>query len=226
MKTRGTSATEKAAAMVQRATSRCPINLWLVPPKQGTSYTFEQVLEATTQLTTEQLHTLKAEANFHHWKTRSEIQAALLRTFQDIMKLRELAGSCKDGQFSAHKPPHWVPPLAHLRNLHQKGYRFDEVSKQQVEYTIRDLFEQPLTYQYAIILIGSNGTSGYGKSFLSYTLAFAYSRAYQEVARLPRDCARVISTTTIDGAREIAFRDGDVWVADDVSPNDPSQKTS
>ena len=88
-------------------------------------------------------------------------------------------------------------------------------------YTLMDVFTRSeLMSRYAIIILGANGTTGYGKSVTATALACHYATAYAESHGLPRDSAKVVITNTLDAARDIKWQPGHVWLIDEFLPAD------
>eukprot|EP00972_Heterocapsa_arctica_P003624 541124-Heterocapsa_arctica.AAC.1 len=69
-----------------------------------------------------------------------------------------------DTVWHSANPIQVVIGLGDLENLDQKGTRLDEVTNRMVSYTLRQVFEDSsLMSKYGIILLGADGTSGFGK---------------------------------------------------------------
>ena len=71
-----------------------------------------------------------------------------------------------------------------------------------------ELLTKPLLSKFGIILLGSNKSTGFGKTQFALRLAVEYCKAYSEVMQLPKENAVVLLSNTIDIAREVQFKLG------------------
>jgi hypothetical protein len=193
------------------------------PPSE---FSFQQIQAATEQLTREQLETIKGETTVVPCKERTAFQCAFMRSLPQVMKIREIRE--RGGLqllFSAYDHPSTlkVPPLTELINLDLVGHRLQEISMQYEHWTLRNLFERAdLMSKYAVLILGSNRTTGYGKSALAKALATHYSQCWVESQRMPRDAAQIVITNTLDAARDVKWTSGMTWILDEFSPSDTS----
>jgi hypothetical protein len=106
-------------------------------------YGFQQISSAVSRFTEEQLAVLKGEILVLPVKERSEFQAAFLRVFGQLTRVKNLADrGGKENIFNAFSPPDniKIPPLGQLVNLNTEGSRLQEVSMQTETYTLMDVF--------------------------------------------------------------------------------------
>ena len=88
-------------------------------------------------------------------------------------------------------------------------------------YMLMDVFTRSeLMSRYAIIILGCNDTTGYGKSVVATALACHYATSYAESKDMPRDSAKVVITNTLDSARDIKWQPCHVWLIDEFKPAD------
>ena len=192
-----------------------------VPPS---AFSFEQIMTGVSKLTQDQLETLRGEALVRPQKERSEFQSAFLRVFGQINKVRDLNDRVgKELVFNAFAPPSTIkiPPLENIIDMDLQGCRLQEVSGQYEFYTLREVFSRSsLLNRYAVLILGANKTTGYGKSAVAKALACHYAKCFVEARNLPHDRAQVVLMNTLDSARDIKFVKGMVWVLDEFKPAD------
>ena len=126
---------------------------------------------------------------------------------------------------SAHAPAVDIVPLASLRNLGEVlGSRFKGTGLGHEAHSLYDVLTSPgLMNTYAILLLGSLDTTGYGKSQYAKRLSVEWSKAMCSALNLSADRALVVITNTIDAAREIQFKPGMVWILDEFEVGDREQ---
>jgi hypothetical protein len=185
-------------------------------------HTFEQFMHHARQLSSKELATLKGQCEMVSWKKRSEFQNAFLRVYMTLCRVLELESKCDLLAFSAWDPPMSIIPLSELRNLAaQLGSRLKIGGGGHESYSLLDLVREPkLLSRYGLLILGSVGTSGWGKSQFAKRLACLWSIAMCEALGLPRSRARIVITNTIDAARFVEFQPGMVWVLDEFEAGD------
>jgi hypothetical protein len=177
-------------------------------------------------LSSVELMTLKGQCEAVQWKQRTEFQSTFLRVFFSLSKVIELEKQQKNAQMiSAHAPEVDIVPLESLRNLGVTlGRRLRGVNQGYEAHSLYDVLTSPgLMNRYAILLLGSLDTTGYGKSQYAKRLAVEWSKAMCRALNLSADRALVVITNTIDAARDIQFKPGMVWLLDEFEVGDPNQ---
>ena len=221
---RGNGVLETRMKDIQDVMTNVRTNITIQPTSGGSTFSFEQIMEGLQRLTPRQIESIRGEALLTYWKKRTEFQATLLRIYPAVNRVREIKSSNNSVYFNAFDPPFPVVPMNKLVNLTtQQGTRLMEVSMGIESFNLADLFRKPLLLQYGIILLGSNTTTGYGKTQLALRLAIEYCKAYQSIKQTPKSEALVIFSNTLDVARDVVFQKGHIWVIDEVSPGDTSQ---
>ena len=195
---------------------------WISIRSPPSEFSFQQIQAALEPLSLEQIETMKGEVLAVSLKQRSSFQTVFMRVLPQILKVRALRDRLgRELVFDAYSPPPSVkvPPLEHIMNLDLQGRRLQEVTRQWEYYTLKDVFTNAsLLNRYAVLILGANQTTGFGKSAVAKALACHYSQCCVESARLPRDQARVAITNTLDAARDISFSTGTSWILDEFSP--------
>ena len=105
----------------------------------------------------------------------------------------------------------------------QKGTRVEEETMKTKTCNLTDLFTKRLFDKYGIVILGPPATTGFGKTQFALRLAVEFAKAYNKVKGLPKEDAVVVFTNTIDGAKDVKFKPGYVWVLDEVNPSDQTQ---
>ena len=199
----------------------------------GVGYTtFEELVTACKKLTKQQLDTLKGRCELTNPKNRTEFQSAFLRSYNSIRNVKESQMTLSNGDvLTPDNLPFKVPELSDLRNLRKNmGSRLiqtDSGSDDKFEvYSLYDLIADPnLMTNYGIVMLGSNYTTGYGKSMFAIRLALEYVKAYADKECVSYNECRVIVVGTFDAlTRYKPLRvKRDVVIFDEVNPGDKSQ---
>ena len=102
------------------------------------------------------------------------------------------------------------------------GTRLEERTGNLIQYTLHDVLmnKDQVLFRYGIVLIGSNSTSGFGKSAFCKALACSVSQCIVEAHQMTSDRARVIYTRTLEGLRDVEFHIGDTILLDEFQPGD------
>jgi hypothetical protein len=160
------------------------------------------------------------------WQKRSEFQAAFLRVYMSLHRVLEFERR-KDVQLqiSAWEPTVQIIPLEELVSLSViAGCRLRGVQAGHDSYSFHDLLTKPeILDKHGVLILGSDSTTGYGKSQFAKRLAVSWSCAICEGMGLPRDRAKVVITNTIDAAKDIKFEPGMVWILDELCAKDREQ---
>ena len=187
-----------------------------------TRYSFEQFIDILRKLTTEQIETLKGNIVMKPVKGRSDFEHSFMRAHGQLVKVSILrTKGSKNMCFNAFEPPFPIVDLNDLINLNQGGTRLMEVSREEVKYRLRDMFTNAeFLNNYAVLFLGSDRTTGYGKTQLALALACHYANARCEALGQPKDTAKVVLSSTTDVVNEIEFTKGTVWILDEFKPAD------
>ena len=185
-------------------------------------YSFEQFLTILQKLTKEQIETLKGNIVMKPVKERNDFEHSFMRALAQLVKVSELrTKGTKNMCFNAYEPPFPIVDVKDLININQEGTRLMEVQMSSEKHTLRGMFANAeVLNNYAVLILGADRTTGYGKTQLALALACHYAKARCEALRLPKDEAKVVLTSTIDAVRELEFTQGMVWVLDEFKPAD------
>lgn len=184
-------------------------------------YSFEQLVQATRTLTESQLTHIKGAIECKPIKSRTTFEGTFMRALNSICRVRQNKRMRNHVFFSAFDPPMKVCPTELLTNLGQVGTRLQEISMDRESFTLHSLLcDASIMERYAILIMGENKTTGFGKTQFALRLAIEYAKAKSEVEGIPKDEANILVTNTIDAARSIDFSKVLVWVLDEFEPGD------
>jgi hypothetical protein len=175
----------------------------------------------------EQLFTFKGRAECKHWKSRTVAETTFLRVYNTLVDLRYLKSNRGSDLFlNAFEEHPEVVPLEDLINVDlENGERMsDSHLDRRIKYTMRQLFEQPeLLLQYGLVILGSNNTSGFGKSSFAKRLALEFCKAYAIKHNLPHSQANVVFASTLDVLKDVKWQLGMIVILDELHPHDREQ---
>jgi hypothetical protein len=211
---------DKTLRMLSMSMAKITSNVTAVPTIA--KYSFEQFMDILRRLTKEQIETMKGNILMKSVKDRSDFEQTFMRAHAQLVKVNELrTKGTKNMCFNAFEPPFPIVEINDLINLTQEGTRLMEVSRETEKYILRDLFlNADVLNNYAVLILGSDRTTGYGKTQLALALACHYAKARCEALGLSKDEAKVVLSGTIDAGNEIEFTQGMVWVLDEFKPAD------
>ena len=192
------------------------------PPSDG-DISFEQLFKALARFSSDELTVIKCDIEMKPQKERSPVEQKVMRVYGGLMKVREARmNPIRDALvWSAAEPPVPVVPFKFLRNLTQVGHRLHEQTLHIESYQLSDLFTNPaLMSENTIILMGSDTTTGYGKTEFAKLLACHWSKLMCEAMQLHPSEAKVCFTTTLESAKDVVFQQGMSWILDEFAPND------
>ncbi len=154
-------------------------NMVVIEPANDNEYTFQQVFELLNHMTAEQAYAVKGDCGEVIPKQRTPFHHTYLRCFATAMKTKELSAKTPLMK-SAVSPSEEVAPLESFINLDQRGSRMMEQTGGGLEwFTLRDLFNRAeLMMKYGIVILGSNDTTGFGKSQLAMRLACHFAQSF------------------------------------------------
>jgi hypothetical protein len=221
---RGGTALEDSLRKVSSVMGQCVTSLRIREPRKGT-YSFEQLCDAMRRLTPIQREMLKGKCSCVAVKDRDEFESMYLRAYPIMMKVRDL--EVKAGTtitINAYNVPFPVVPLECLMGLQQTGTRLREVELTTQSYKLEDLFlDASIMQKHAVLLLGSNRTTGFGKTQMALRLAIEWCIAMNKASKSPPEDAQILISNTIDVGKGICFKPGMVWVLDEFSPCDAAQ---
>jgi hypothetical protein len=126
--------------------------------------------------------------------------------------------------FNAFDVPFPVIPLEMLVNLGQQGTRLQEVELTNNLYTLDDILtDASIMERYAILLLGANTTTGFGKTQCALRMGIEWCVAMNRALNLPREDAQILLSNTVDVGKNIVWKPGMVWILDEFSPSDGAQ---
>jgi len=206
--------------MISKSMTKVTSNITVVTTV--TEYSFEKFMDIVKTLTKDQFETLKGNIVMKPVKERSNFEHTFMRANHQIMKVQELRDKgSKNMCFNAFNPPFSIIGVQDLINLDQQGTRLMEVTRNYEKYQFMDLFRNATSLSnYTILILGSDRTTGYGKTQLALCLACHYSKSRCKALQLPEDEAKVVFSNTIDIGNEVEFKPGMVWVIDEFMPAD------
>jgi hypothetical protein len=177
----------------------------------GEQIAFEQLVSGTVHLSEPQLNELRGSILVKDPKCRTKHDAAVLRAFPALVQVRRDRLEAMSGGmvWSAVAPPTPVAPMRFLMNLDTTiGTRLLEQSGGEgiERFTLKQLFEDAsIMNRYAVCFMGSNGTSGFGKSTVMKKLACVWSLKMNQQQRRAVQDAKVIWSNTVDDLRGLSI---------------------
>ena len=206
--------------------SKSVTNMSIARPQSDDEITFEQLYKAMERFSSAELTVVKTTIEMKLPKHRSPTEQMIMRVFGGLMKVRaDRTNPIRDALvWSAAEPPMPVVPFKFLLNLTQVGLRLEEQTLRTERFRLAELFTNPrLMSEYVIILMGSNATTGCGKTEFAKLLACHWSKLMCEAMQLHPSEAKVCFTTTLESAKDVAFQQGMSWILDEFAPNDGDQ---
>ena len=127
-------------------------------------FSFDELLEATRTLTEKEIHRMKGTVECKPMKQRTEFDSAFMRCLSTIHKLKDM-DRVNNTLINAFNPKTLVCPMELLINMGQEGYRLKEVEMHNEVYSLRQLLTNAeIMSRYTILILGANGTTGFGKT--------------------------------------------------------------
>ena len=127
-------------------------------------FSFDELLDATGTLTEKEIHRMKGIVECKPMKQRTEFDSAFMRCLPTIHKLKDI-DRVNNMLINAFNPKTLVCPMELLINMGQEGYRLKEVEMRNEVYTLRQLLTNAeIMSRYTILILGANGTTGFGKT--------------------------------------------------------------
>jgi hypothetical protein len=168
---------------------------------------------------------MKLTITMKNTKDRSEFEKTFLANYAQLSKIIDLRSKIGDGNriFSAANPGHPVINLGELVNLDQRGSRLDERTGRTVYYTLHDILRNgKILNEYAVLILGPNGTSGHGKTQFAQAAACHWALANTAAMGRKPEEAKYIMANTIDELNMVnpPISKGQVLVLDEFKPAD------
>lgn len=187
-----------------------------------TEFSVEQIISGTAHMSEADLRMLKASIVVKPVSERSIGDSAVLRVMPHLIQIRADRDPFGESTlfWSAARPPIPVVGRRHLRNLDQTGRRLVEQSDglEFEECSLQDLLDNlDLLRRFAIVLMGPDGSTGFGKSAFAKHLAVVFARHMCATLGLPPTDATVCWTSTIDDLSSINIKRGWAVAFDEFS---------
>ncbi len=185
---------------------------------------FEALLESCKRLTPMDLEVLQSEIMVKPKRSRTAEETALLDGMSQLKRVRQLraAPGVAGVVWSAHHPPHDVVPLRFIVNLDMKATRLIEQTNLLEERTMGELMFNPeLLARHALVILGPNGSTGFGKSSFAKRLACEWTKLQVSRLGLAQHTAVVCWATSLDDLREVVLCEGQALVVDEFEVRDP-----
>lgn len=174
-----------------------------------------RMMHITQGLSDTKFEVIVGNANGTPKKERTAFQTALLMMVSNIRALRKSSMIQHDMPVTCE----WK----HFQNLDQLCYRFNETLGQTVSVTLLQyLQDSELHLHHALVILGSNATSGWGKSQLCFTFV---SKVAAGLSLFRGEVVRPIMTRTLDELRSYTaqMEQGAPIVFDDTKFSDSAQ---
>ena len=217
-------------------------NLLVQSADPGT-LSFEQVLDSTSRLDPADLRALRGSIVVKPVGDRSEHDRAVLRCLPLISEIRADREPLGDSSlfWKVCRPPMNIAPQRFFKTdfLHvaadgtqttkkMVGRRFitqDEAGVQSyMECDLDHLLNHPEILQtHAVVFMGSDSTTGYGKSTVARFLACKFAVHMTSVLGRPKTEATVLASTTIDDLSGITCKSGWAVMFDELAVGDKEQ---
>jgi hypothetical protein len=205
---------------------RSRTNLEIVPADPGT-LTFEQVLAATSRLDPADLRALRGSIVVKAPDERTESDRAVLRCLPLIAEVRKDREPLGDSSlfWKVSNPPMNIAPQRYFMNLGLVGRRLIG----QDEAGVQTFMECPLEHllnnveilrEHAVVFMGADSTTGYGKSTIARFLAAKFAVHMTTVLNRPKTEATVLSSTTLDDLSGVSCRSGWAVMLDELDVGD------
>lgn len=184
---------------------------------------FEQIYAGTSNMSAADLEVLRAQIVCKPKEERTSADTAILRCYGSLVKIRAERRSfmTRSLVWSAASPPDNIVPERYLQGLNQTAVRLREQGGGVETVELREFLQRPeLLSSHGLVVLGSNSTTGYGKTAFVKRLAAVWARARVRDLGLPDSTAEVAWANTLDDLRDIEFRRGMALVLDEVEISD------
>lgn len=160
---------------------------------------------AVEDLTPSQLQRIYMDAQLTDGNNLTTFQVAYLKTYPSLLKLKAQAGvdRQRSSQVFLNGPLDPKLKLTDLINLEQTVTRLNEITGETDSFTLRTYIQDPkLFLSYSLLIIGSEVTTGFGKSLASLVIALYWVRCFRSAGTLPASSAYILLQNTMDSMRE------------------------
>ena len=172
---RGNKAYETIVDKMLKTTGDSTANFVFKAP-QG-QFSFDELLVATRSLTEKEIQRVKGIVECKPMKQRTEFDSAFMRCLSTIHKLKDI-DRVNNMMINAFNPKTLVCPMELLINMGQEGCRLKEVEMHNEVYSLRQLLTNAeIMSRYTILILGANGTTGFGKTQFALRL-YTYIHIY------------------------------------------------
>ena len=168
-------------------------------------WTADLLESAVADLTHVQLQRLYMDAQLREEKKRTSFQLAFIKTYSTIVKLKtqSVLDRQRSSQVVLHGPGDPKLKLTDLVNLDQVVTRLNEVTGEAESFTLMHYIKTPALFlSYALLIIGPDGTTGFGKSLAALVIAMYWLRCFLSARKLPADAAYALLQNTLDAMRD------------------------
>ena len=223
---------------------RSRTNLYIQDADPG-ELSFEQVLDATSRLDPADLRTLRGTIVVKPAASRTEHDRAVLRCLPLIGEIRADREPLGDSSlfWKVSLPPMKIAPQRFFRTdydvVDERGhpvldaYGMQVIKKmvgrrllhqtpagvqEHMECDLEHLLDHPeLLQEHAVVFMGANSTTGYGKSTIARFLACKFAVHMTTVLHRPKTEATVLNSTTIDDLSGITCKSGWAVMLDELA---------
>ena len=222
-------------------------NLEITGVEPGT-HSIEQIMVATAHLSKPDLRVLRASILVKPNDQRTDSDRALLRVWAEIPEIRKDREPLGDSNlfWKVNKPPMNIAPRRFFRTSYDAvneqglpllddygmqvstkmvGRRLigqNEAGVQEyMECDLEHLLDHPeLLREHAVVFMGSDSTTGYGKSTIARFLACKFAVHMTTVLNRPKSEATVLGTTTLDDLSGVVSKSGWAVLFDELAIGD------
>ena len=204
---------------------------------------FEQILDATSRLDPADLRALRGTIVAKSATTRTEHDRAVLRCLPLIAEIRADREPLGDSSlfWKVCRPPMNIAPQRFFKTdyTHVAEDGTQTIKKMvgkrligQNEAGVQEFMECDLDYlldhpellrEHAVVFMGSDSTTGYGKSTIARFLACKFAVHMTAVLGRPKTEATVLASTTLDDLSGVACKGGWAVMFDELAVGDKEQ---
>ena len=215
-------------------------NLHIQAAAQG-ALSFEQIMASTARLDVAGLRELRATIIAKDKADRTDHDRAVLRSLPNIVGVRKAREPLGDSSlfWKVNKPPMNIAPQRFFKTDYTHvaedgtqstkkmfGRRLleqaEDGSQPYIECDLDYLLDHPeLLTEHAVVFMGGDSTTGYGKSTIARFLACKFAVYMTRVLNRPKTDATVVNSTTLDDLSTISCKSGWAVMLDELAVGDP-----
>ena len=204
---------------------------------------FEQILDATSRLDPADLRALRGTIVAKSATTRTEHDRAVLRCLPLIAEIRADREPLGDSSlfWKVCRPPMNIAPRRFFKTDYTVSDEFGVQSTKKMvgrrllgqnEAGVQEFMECDLDYlldhvellrEHAVVFMGSDSTTGYGKSTIARYLACKFAVHMTTVLGRPKTEATVLASTTLEDLSTITCKSGWAVMFDELAVGDKEQ---